>query len=75
MCSDKMEHKKRIENRENEIENLKLPTWKEIMKREYEAWEEEHITIDTANKSIEECTKELMEKINEIKNGVRPYCT
>jgi predicted kinase len=64
ICSDRMEHKKRVENRETEIENLKLPTWEDIMKREYESWEEEHIIIDTAHKTIEECTKELIEKIN-----------
>jgi len=30
----------------------------------YEPWEKEHIIIDTADKTIEECTKELLEKIN-----------
>ena len=63
LCSNKEEHKNRIENRKAEVENLKLPSWKEVMEREYEPWNEKHITIDTANKTIEECTKELMEKI------------
>jgi predicted kinase len=63
LCSNKEEHKNRIENRKMEVENLKLPSWKEVMEREYESWNEKHITIDTANKTIEECTKELMEKI------------
>ena len=70
VCSNKEEHKRRIENRQTEIENLKLPTWKEIIKIEYESWDEEHITIDTSNKTIEECTKELMEKINIEKNSI-----
>jgi predicted kinase len=64
ICSNKKEHRNRIENRKTEIENLKLPVWEEIMKREYEIWDEEHIIIDTANKTTEECTKELLEKIN-----------
>ena len=71
ICSNKTEHKNRVENRTAEIENIKLPTWEEITKREsdknhpiyYEPWKEEHITIDTANKSIEECTKELIKKL------------
>jgi broad-specificity NMP kinase len=58
-----MEHKRRIENRETEVENLKLPVWEEIAEREYEPWEEEHIVIDTANKSVKKCANELMEKI------------
>jgi adenylylsulfate kinase-like enzyme len=36
------------------------------MEREYESWNEEHITIDTANKTIEECTIELTEKIKRV---------
>jgi predicted kinase len=63
-CSNKMEHKNRIENRKTDIENLKLPAWEEIMEREYEPWDEEHIAIDTANKSVKECVNELMEKIS-----------
>jgi broad-specificity NMP kinase len=64
LCSNKMEHKRRIENRETEVENLKLPAWEEIVECEYEPWEEEHIAIDTANKSVKECANELMEKIS-----------
>jgi predicted kinase len=57
ICSNKNEHKRRVEERENGIRNLKLPTW-----------EEEHIIIDTANRTIEKCTEELMEKIKNYKN-------
>jgi hypothetical protein len=35
-----------------------------VIKREYELWEEEYIIIDTANKTVEEYTKELMKKID-----------
>jgi predicted kinase len=59
ICSDKDEHKKRIETRENDIKNLKLPAWKEVIKRDYEPWEKEHIIIDTAHKDIETCVDEL----------------
>jgi predicted kinase len=70
ICSDKKEHKRRAEKRKNEIENLRLPTWEEIMEREYDTWEEKHIIIDTANRTIEECTEELMEKIKNHKNNI-----
>ena len=63
ICSNKEEHKNRIENRKTEIKNLRLPTWEEIMERKYELWDEEHIIVDTANKTIKECAEELMEKI------------
>jgi len=64
ICSDKSEHRNRVECRENEIENLTLPTWKEVTERKYDVWDEEHIIIDTANRTVEECIDELMEKIN-----------
>jgi predicted kinase len=63
ICSDALEHRNRIENRKTEVDNLKLPAWNEVMTRKYDDWNEEHIIIDTANKTIEVCTKELMEKM------------
>jgi adenylylsulfate kinase-like enzyme len=57
ICSNVEEHKKRVKIRG-------YPVWEEIDKWKYEPWNEEHIIIDTANKTIEECIKELIEKIN-----------
>ena len=65
VCSDKEEHRKRVGTRKNDIEGLKLPTWEDVENREYHLWESEKITIDTANKSIEECFEELKRKIKE----------
>jgi len=59
ICSDNEEHKKRIENRGH-------PQWEEINKWGYEQWNDERIIIDTANKTIEDSTKELFEKINRV---------
>jgi predicted kinase len=73
ICSDKLEHKNRVENREKEIENITLPTWEEVMEREYDIWDEEHIIIDTAGRTVEECTVELMKKINTLSNENKYY--
>jgi len=63
LCSDKEEHRKRLEARNSEVKGLKLPAWKDIENREYHSWESERIIIDTANKSIKESFEELKEKI------------
>lgn len=63
ICSDKNEHRKRIETRVTEVENLKLPTWEEVENRIFHPWKNERIVIDTAHKSIEESQKELDRKI------------
>lgn len=73
VCSDKQEHKKRVETREAEIENLKLPSWTAIENREYHPWERKRIRIDTANKSVAESERELSIKINEFLTSERAY--
>ncbi|MDR2956263.1 MAG: AAA family ATPase [Prevotella sp.] len=64
LCSDTDEHKQRVETRTAEVEGLNLPTWQDVRNREYHLWEEERITIDTANKSVDQCFAELKNKIN-----------
>lgn len=49
ICSDKKEHLHRVETRETSITNHKLPTWQDILTREYEPWPSKNLTIDTAN--------------------------
>ena len=63
VCSDKSEHKQRAEQRISTVENMTIPTWDDIENREYHKWEKDHITIDTAGKTIEQCKTELKTKI------------
>jgi len=65
LCSDKEEHRSRVEHRRSEANGLKLPTWQEVENREFHSWKSERIIIDTANKSINESFAELREKIKQ----------
>ena len=65
ICSDKEEHKARVQTRDNGIENLKNPTWEKILNREYHDWDSPVLRVDTAGKSIEEAADELLKKIND----------
>lgn len=60
VCSDRKEHQHRVEKRTSEIENLTLPTWADVVNREYEDWTGARILIDTANKSVEQSCDELL---------------
>lgn len=60
ICSDKGEHRRRVETRSGEVPGLKLPPWKEVMERQYEPWSREHIAIDTSGKSVEESFASLL---------------
>jgi len=73
VCSDKVEHRHRIEERKSDVTGLKLPVWQEVVCREYQSWEEERIVIDTANKSIEESFAELKDKIKQYFNPKNIY--
>jgi hypothetical protein len=44
---------------------LKLPTWKDVVEREYDLWESEHIVIDTAGQTPDE-SKKALERMLEI---------
>jgi predicted kinase len=66
ICSDRDEHRQRVETRASEIAGLRLPTWAEVCKREYHPWTGDCITIDTAGKTIEESFEELNRKIKQL---------
>ena len=51
ICSDQDEHKRRVETRTADIEGLTLPTWNDVMAREYEPWERPRLVVDTAEES------------------------
>lgn len=61
ICSNPDEHRLRVESRVSSIPGLKLPTWEEVQKRDYQPWVGERLKIDTAGKSIDESLSELIE--------------
>lgn len=68
LCTDKGEHKARVENRENDILGFNLPSWEEVQKRDYHEWKKERIVIETSNRQLAECVDELMKKL-EVERG------
>jgi predicted kinase len=53
VCSDVILHRQRVETRTSDISGLKLPTWDEVVNREYEPWDREHLVLDTAVSSLD----------------------
>lgn len=60
-CSDLLEHRKRVEQRTIDIAGLKLPTWQQVIERNYIPWETERIVIDTAGDSVDESISKMRE--------------
>lgn len=45
-CSDRAEHRRRVESRHPPTPPLPKPTWEEVTAREYVAWDEPILTVD-----------------------------
>lgn len=67
VCSDEREHKQRVNTRTTDIPGFTLPSWDDVKNRYYEAWDSDHIVIDTAHHTVEESLMSLREQLN-LKN-------
>ncbi|MPZ55638.1 MAG: AAA family ATPase [Rhizobiales bacterium] len=55
VCSDTVEHRRRVEQRVV-VQTL---SWQEVVAREIQPWTRDHIVIDTAGRTIEDCLAQL----------------
>lgn len=59
VCSNPIEHRCRAETRTTDIEGYPLPTWDDIVAREYEPWEREHVVIDSVTTSASDAAQQI----------------
>ncbi len=61
VCSDREEHRRRVEGRASTVPGLVLPTWKEVRERDYDPWERaEAVRLDTAGRSVDQSFADLL---------------
>ena len=53
ICSDRRQHRQRVESRVTDIAGLVLPTWQQVLDRRYEPWKTAHV-VDTAGRALED---------------------
>ncbi|BCW90407.1 hypothetical protein sos41_35760 [Alphaproteobacteria bacterium SO-S41] len=63
ICSDKAEHRRRLEARAIAMPDHPPVSWAEVEAREYDAWDRDRIVIDTAGRDIEVCVAELIARV------------
>ncbi len=66
VCTDVNEHRRRVETRTADISGLRLPTWNEVLAREYEPWNSEHLILDTSSKRLDENVKAVLEVLRDL---------
>lgn len=65
-------HKSRVENRKSDVDGLKIPTWNDVIEREYEEWKEKldgkrfEIWTDDMKNAFETCLKVISEELANI---------
>ncbi|KUF19271.1 AAA family ATPase [Streptomyces silvensis] len=64
ICSDPVEHERRATSRTVDVPGLTLPTWQDIVERDYEPWDRDHIVVDTAGKSARDTVAELADALD-----------
>lgn len=69
VCSDEAEHRQRVESRRSDIEGLRLPTWGQVMERDYEPWDRERLVLDTAKLTADAAVETV---VNRALNMLRP---
>ena len=63
-CSNPEEHRSRVESRKQAVPGLKMPTWEDVVNRDYHPWHIDPLRIDTSGKSINESFKELLTRLH-----------
>ncbi len=58
-CSDRGEHRRRVESRRPDIAGLTPPTWRDVLEREYHPWIRDRVVIDTAGRTVGQSLEEL----------------
>lgn len=66
ICSDMMAHKERVQTRTSSTKGLRLPTWQDVVDREYQIWRTKSMTIDTASISEIEAVDSIVQKLIKI---------
>jgi hypothetical protein len=52
-----------VETRTSSVPGLTLPTWEEVEEREYHAWSEDRLVIETSGKSERESADDLYQAL------------
>lgn len=64
VCSDRDEHRRRVESRAPHRPGARNPTWQQVINRHYEPWSRGRIVIDTAGRPIQDCVEDLIGRLS-----------
>lgn len=63
VCSDLEEHRRRVESRTGDIPDHRLPTWQQVLARDYHPWDRERLVVDTALLTVEQAAQAILAEV------------
>jgi hypothetical protein len=60
VCTDETEHRRRVESRVADIDGHRLPTWQEVVERDYRAWDRPRLVVDTARQTVPQIVQAIL---------------
>ncbi len=69
VCSDLKKHRLRVEARRADIEGFRLPDWESVICRDYRDWDEPVLRVDTAEMSVDEAVRVIVDAADESNSG------
>lgn len=72
VCSDRADHRRRVEGRSADIEGLVLPTWLAVETRDYAPWTRPRLVVDTATLTAEQAAAAVGDAIGRLPDPVVP---
>lgn len=60
VCSDREEHRRRVEKRKPDLPKQRPPAWEDVLAREYEPWREASLRVDTGRMCPEEAVRAIL---------------
>jgi predicted kinase len=64
VCSDPAEHRRRVEQRQPDIDGHQLPSWQDVVERDYRPWDDPRLVLDTARSGIAECVQAIASRLS-----------
>ena len=72
ICSDGVEHRRRVEARTADIAAFELPSWSSVLGRDYVPWTSPRLVVDTALLTRDEAVAAIEAAIDGLSGGARP---
>ncbi|WID96487.1 ATP-binding protein [Bosea vestrisii] len=66
VCSDKAEHRRRVEQRQSDITGFTLPDWAAVEAHVYQPWTGDRLVVDTAVLSIEDALRLIETRLTSL---------